>query len=140
MCNRYGYLAPVTRLIDMFSEIGIPLKFRDGAIPNKEPREHIRPTNLAPIVRPLDPARPRAGVTVSEARRGLVPYFHKKPAKDWTMLDANARAESVSSTGMFRGAYARRRCLVRPRTSSGGLARRARRSCGGSRARPATCS
>ena len=31
MCNRYGYLAPVSRLADAFSEIRIPLVFEGGA-------------------------------------------------------------------------------------------------------------
>ena len=30
-------LAPVTRLIDEFSEVRIPLVFKDGAIPNVPP-------------------------------------------------------------------------------------------------------
>jgi hypothetical protein len=32
----------------------IPLRFEGGAIPNTDLREHIRPTDLAPIIRPLD--------------------------------------------------------------------------------------
>ena len=54
MCNCYGYLAPVYRITDAFSEIRIPPRFKDGAVPNPEPREHIRPTNQAPKVRPID--------------------------------------------------------------------------------------
>ena len=62
MCNRYGYLAPVSRLVDEFSQIRIPLMFEDGAIPSIPPREHIRPTNAAPIVRPRGAANPGDGV------------------------------------------------------------------------------
>ena len=68
MCNRYGYLAPVSRLVDEFSQTRIGLVFKDGAIPNVPPREHIRPTNTASIVRPLDAADPGAGVELVDAR------------------------------------------------------------------------
>ncbi len=66
MCNRYGYLAPIMRLVDEFSEIWIPLPFKDGAIPYLEPREHVGPTNEAPIIRPLDANAPSAGVEWAE--------------------------------------------------------------------------
>ena len=102
MCNRYGYLAPVSKLADAFSEIRIPLRFEGGAVPNLEPREHIRPTNMAWIVRPVDAAAPRAGVTLAEARWWLAPFFHKGPVKDWKPMCTNARAESVATTATFR--------------------------------------
>src|SRR5437764_5423980 len=112
MCNRYGYLAPVTRLIDEFSEVRIPLVFKDGAIPNVPPREHIRPTDMAPIVRPLDPADPHAGAELVDARWWLIPFFHKGGVKDWKPMCTNARAESLATTAAFREAFRRRRCLV----------------------------
>jgi putative SOS response-associated peptidase YedK len=112
MCNRYGYLAPVSKLADAFSEIRIPLRFEGGAVPNLEPREHIRPTNSAWIVRPLDAAAPREGVSLAEARWWLVPFFHNGPVKDWKPMCTNARAESVATTATFREPFRRRRCLV----------------------------
>lgn len=112
MCNRYGYLAPVSRLIDVFSEIDIPLTFEGGALPNLPPRDHIRPTNDAPIIRPLDPANPRAGVSLAEARWWLVPFFHRKSVKEWKPMCTNARAETVATTATFREPFRRRRCLV----------------------------
>jgi putative SOS response-associated peptidase YedK len=112
MCNRYGYLAPISRLMDAFSEARIPLVFKDGAIPNIEPREHIRPTNTAPIIRPLDPADPFVGVDMVDARWWLIPFFHKGGVKDWKPMCTNARAETVATTATFREAFKRRRCLV----------------------------
>lgn len=112
MCNRYGYLAPISRLIDEFSQVRIPLVFEGGAVPNLAPRDHIRPTDPAPIVRPLAAADPSAGVQLLEARFWLVPYFHRKPVKDWKAMCTNARAESVETTATFREPYRRRRCLV----------------------------
>jgi putative SOS response-associated peptidase YedK len=112
MCNRYGYLAPVTRLIDTFSQIRLPLRFEDGAVPNLQPQDHIRPTDSAPIVRPLDPADPHAGVELHRARWWLVPFFHKGPLKTWKPMCTNARVETVAATAAFREAFRRRRCLV----------------------------
>ncbi|HZL20086.1 MAG TPA: SOS response-associated peptidase [Polyangia bacterium] len=112
MCNRYGYLAPVSRLVDEFSQVRIPLVFRDGAVPNLEPREHIRPTDSAPIIRPLDAADPSAGVEMVDARWWLIPFFHKKAVKEWKPMCTNARAETVATTGTFREPFKRRRCLV----------------------------
>ncbi len=112
MCNRYGYLAPISRLIDEFSQIRIPIVFKDGAVPNLEPREHIRPTNIARIIRPLDPSDPFVGVELVDARWWLTPFFHKKGVKDWKPMCTNARAETVATTATFREAFRRRRCLV----------------------------
>lgn len=112
MCNRYGYQAPVSRLADAFSEIRIPLIFPEGRVPNIEPREHIRPTNNAWIVRPLDPTAPELGVELAELRWWLVPFFHKGSVKDWKPMCTNARAESVATTATFREPFRRRRCLV----------------------------
>jgi putative SOS response-associated peptidase YedK len=112
MCNRYGYLAPVSRLADEFSQIRIPLVFRDGAIPNIEPREHIRPTDTTQIIRPIDAENPAAGVEIVDARWWLIPSFHKGPLKAWKPMCANARAETLATTATFRAAFKRRRCLV----------------------------
>ena len=105
MCNRYGYLAPISRLIDEFSQIRIPIVFKDGAVPNLEPREHIRPTNIARIIRPLDPSDPFVGVELVDARWWLIPFFHKKGVKDWKPMCTNARAETVATTATFREAF-----------------------------------
>jgi putative SOS response-associated peptidase YedK len=112
MCNRFGYLAPISRLVDEFSQVRIPLVFKDGAIPNIEPREHIRPTNTAPIIRPLDRADPSAGVEMVDARWWLIPFFHRKSVKEWKPMCTNARAETVATASTFREAFKRRRCLV----------------------------
>ena len=112
MCNRYGYLAPVSRLLEEFSEVRLPLVFAEGAVPNLEPQEHIRPTDTAPIIRPIDPADPGGGLELVQARWWLIPFFHKKGIKDWKPMCTNARAETVATTATYREPYRRRRCLV----------------------------
>lgn len=112
MCNRYGYLAPVSRLVDEFSQAKIPLRFAFDATPNIAARDPVRPTDSAPVVRAPDPSDPGAAVELIEARLWLVPFFHKGPVKDWKPLCTNARSETVASTPSFREAYRRRRRLV----------------------------
>jgi putative SOS response-associated peptidase YedK len=43
-------------------------------------------------------------------RWGLLPHFTKEPAH--ARRPINGRAETVSTSGMFKGAFAHRRCLV----------------------------
>ncbi|HEY1447603.1 MAG TPA: SOS response-associated peptidase, partial [Caulobacteraceae bacterium] len=112
MCNRFGYLAPVSRLVDEFSQTRLPLVFPSGAVPNLEPREHIRPTDTAQIIRAIDPNAPTGGVELADARWWLVPFFHKKPVKEWKPMTTNARSENVATTPAFREPFRRRHCLV----------------------------
>ena len=112
MCNRYGYLAPVSRLEDEFSVLKAPLKWAEGRIPNLQPRDEIKPTNSAPILRPLDPADPSAGLELVELRWWLVPFFHKKPLADWKAMCTNCKSETIDTTPAFREAFKRRRCIV----------------------------
>jgi putative SOS response-associated peptidase YedK len=44
-------------------------------------------------------------------RWGLIPYWWKKPLKQLP-ASFNARAETVADKPMFRGAFARRRCII----------------------------
>ena len=109
MCNRYGYQHPYRKLVEEFSELG-PIRW-DGLEPNA-PREDIRPTDRAPILRGDRGGDRAVALELVEPRWGLVPFFHKKPAKDWKVLGTNARAETVATTSMYRDAFRRRRCLV----------------------------
>jgi len=104
MCNRYGYQHPYNRLVAEFSELR-PVRWA-GAEPNA-PRDPIRPTDRAPILRPAGD-----GLELVELRWGLIPWFYKGPVKDFRGLNTNARAETVSTLASFKGPYARRRCLV----------------------------
>ena len=112
MCNRYGFLAPVSRLVDEFSQIGVPILFKNDAIPNIPPRDHIRPTDTALILQPLDPANPAAGLQLVQARWWLIPFFHRGSVKDWKPICTNARSETVATAAAFREPFKRRRCLV----------------------------
>lgn len=112
MCNAYGFNAPVSRLVDVFRQLDLPMTWAEGGVPNLPPRDLIRPTDPAPVLRPLAPAAAEDGVVFSEMRWWLVPFFHKGGVKDWKALTTNARSESIDTTATFREPYRRRRCLV----------------------------
>lgn len=84
MCNDYANRVPIDAYRKAFSELRIPLRLPDP-LPNLEPRDDIRPTDPAPIIRAAEdgaelvvvrwgfsPARPQAGPVInfrSEGRR-----------------------------------------------------------------------
>lgn len=98
MCGRYSLTTPAEALRRLF-------KF-EGLL-NLPARYNIAPTQMAPVV------RRKAGATSRELvllRWGLVPGWAKDPGGAARLI--NARAESVAEKSAFRGAFARRRCLV----------------------------
>lgn len=99
MCGRYAStLAPeaIARLFRV-----------SGALPNIAPSWNVSPTQEAMVVR----RHPESGERhLSLLQWGLVPSWTKdlKQAR----RPINARAETVASSGMFRGAFAARRAIV----------------------------
>lgn len=84
---------------------------------NLEPNSDVRPTTNQVVAR-LDDDR---AWVVEPMRWGLVPFWRAgKPLKDtakgkgdgWKMTTFNARCEGVATASTFKGAFARRRCLV----------------------------
>ena len=78
-----------------------------GAPRNLRARYNIAPSTDVEVVR-LDGDGKRELVSM---RWGLVPFFWKKGIKD-VPATFNARAETVDSKPMFRGAFRHRRCIV----------------------------
>jgi putative SOS response-associated peptidase YedK len=112
MCNAYRLRTPIHQAFDEFSEIRLPMRIADPArIPN-QPLELIRPTDTAPIFRPVAPTDAAAGVELVMMRWGLIPWFHRGGLKDWKFLTTNARSEDVGTTRTYRDAYKSRRCLI----------------------------
>jgi putative SOS response-associated peptidase YedK len=104
MCGRFRNLQTWA---DLYSDLQRFLGPVEQAAMNLEPREQVRPTNDVAIVRSSD-----AGVSVSNARWWLVPWFHKGALKDWKATTFNARSETVATSRAFRDSFRRRRCLV----------------------------
>jgi putative SOS response-associated peptidase YedK len=99
MCGRYASFLPAEATARLFRVA--------GPLPNVPPSWNVAPTQDAMVVR----RHPDSGERRLDLLRwGLVPRFTKdlKAAR----RPINARAETVATSGMFRGALVARRCLV----------------------------
>jgi putative SOS response-associated peptidase YedK len=94
MCNDYGNHIPYRAYVETFSHLKLPLLSPGPeAAPNLESRDEIWPSELAPVIRPVD-----GGVELVQLHWGLAPSRPKAP------LVINMRAEHRNFT--------RGRCLV----------------------------
>jgi putative SOS response-associated peptidase YedK len=99
MCGRYASSQPPEFIARLFRTV--------NALPNLAPNWNVAPTQDAMVVR----RHPETGERHLDALQwGLVPYWMKDPAH--ARHPINARAETVATSGMFRGAFAQRRALV----------------------------
>ena len=99
MCGRYVQTMPAEVMRQIFRTNGVP--------PNLAPSWNVAPTQSAPVVRRHPETNERH---LDLLRWGLRPRWVKdaKGARE----PINARVETVAISGMFRQAYAKRRCLV----------------------------
>jgi putative SOS response-associated peptidase YedK len=98
MCGRYASFLPTEFIARLFATV--------NPLPNIEPTWNMAPTKDAPVVR-LHPSGERH---LDALKWGLLPYFTKDLKK--ARKPINARAETVATSGMFRAAFAKRRCIV----------------------------
>jgi len=99
MCGRYAAFLPAEAIAAIFGTTNPP--------PNFPPSWNLAPTQQAPVVR----RHPESGERHLDLLTwGLVPHFTKDLAT--ARKPINARAETVASSGMFKGAFAQRRCIV----------------------------
>ncbi|MBU2306191.1 MAG: SOS response-associated peptidase family protein, partial [Alphaproteobacteria bacterium] len=110
-CNEFCFTDTRAALDAAFGQAQVPLGWADTPS-TRPPGEPIRPTNRATLLRPIDPAHPRAGLEGLEIRWWMVPAFHKGPVADWRTLCTNARVETLDTAPIFRNAYRARRGLV----------------------------
>lgn len=99
MCGRYASFLPPDLIARLFGT--------KNPLPNLQATWNLAPTMQAPVVR----RHPESGERHLDALTwGFVPSFTKdlKQAR----RPVNARAETVATSGMFRNALAKRRCLV----------------------------
>jgi putative SOS response-associated peptidase YedK len=98
MCGHYASFLPAEALARIFDTV--------NPLPNLEQTWNMAPTRDAPVVR-----QSREGERHLDALKwGLIPYFTKDLAK--ARKPINARSETIAKSGMFKEAFARRRCLV----------------------------
>src|SRR5262245_11398467 len=98
MCTRYVFTDPAEAIRDLF-RITAPL-------PNWPPSYNVAPTNIMPVIRPVEDGR-----EIALMEWGLIPFFSKDGARSFTTF--NARAEELRSKPMYREPFRNgRRCIV----------------------------
>ena len=99
MCGRYASSLPAEAIARLFGTT--------NPLPNLRPTWNMAPSMDAPVIRLNPETKERHLDTL---KWGLVPSFTKdqKAARK----PINARSETVLSSGMFKAAFARRRCIV----------------------------
>ena len=116
MCNLYtieATLADWPRDFEKF--LGLTLSLPAGAAEgtsNLTWRSPMYPKYQGLFARPVDPADSEAGLEPVVGRWGVVPFFHKGPAKDWKFPTNNCRSEDMHAKSSFRDALKTRRCIL----------------------------
>src|ERR1700742_1407058 len=98
MCGRYASFLPAEAIARIFGT--------ENPLPNLERTWNMAPTRKAPGGRLWKDGQRR----LDSLMWGLIPYFTKDIKK--ARKPINARDDNVAKSGMFREAFARRRCLV----------------------------
>lgn len=100
MCGRYTYKLSWREVVELY-------RLTAPKVPpsNFEPNYNVAPTQIRPIVRPID-----GGRELIMAKWGLIPFFSKDGKSSYTTI--NARAETVRTSGMYKQSFAKRRCLI----------------------------
>jgi len=112
MCGRFAITASAELIAETFDAVWQSTGLDRAAGPAEAahepslPRYNMAPTQFAPVIRMVTPARRIA----SFMRWGLVPSWADDPSIGNRLI--NARAETAASKPSFRTAWRRRRCLV----------------------------
>ncbi|WP_293362140.1 SOS response-associated peptidase family protein [Phenylobacterium sp.] len=116
MCNLYSNNASLPDLVRQFQELlglDLVLSAGDATLANQPwATESVWPRYQGLFVRPIDPANPSAGLEPAVGRWGVVPFFHKGPAKDWKAATNNCRSEEMHEKATFRQILKEKRCII----------------------------
>ncbi|GGZ31937.1 SOS response-associated peptidase [Asticcacaulis endophyticus] len=103
MCGRFAPKNPIS-----WQELQDILAIADGPNPALLDKVEIRPTNHYPFI-----AVGKDGMTkIVDGRWSLVPNWWDKPLADFKLSTFNAKVETASTAASFRGAFAKRHCLI----------------------------
>jgi putative SOS response-associated peptidase YedK len=96
MCNLYTLDPALTDLAAAFDKfLGLRLVLEAGAdtLANRPWAKVVYPKYEGLFVRPVDARNPTGDLEPAVGRWGVVPFFHKGPAKGWKFPTNNARSE-----------------------------------------------
>jgi putative SOS response-associated peptidase YedK len=108
MCNHYRADARWVERTGEFSHLRIPLRF-SHAPGNYVPPVHLYPGRDGTVFRLSEDGQ---ALEPAIMRWGLIPGFWRKSIKEWKASCQNCVSEDMSAKASFRGALARRRCVV----------------------------
>ncbi len=103
MCGRYLRRSDKQRIAETFR---VAKGLADLVLPAWD--YNVAPTTQQPVIRADGDTGERE---LALMRWGMVPYF-AKDLKSFSFSTINARAESLSTSAIFRGPFERRRCLI----------------------------
>jgi putative SOS response-associated peptidase YedK len=99
MCGRYAAFLPAEAVARLFRTV--------NPLPNAAPSWNVAPTQDAMVVR----RHPETGERHLDLLKwGILPSWTKDPGK--AQRPINVRSETVATSGLFRGAFKARRCIV----------------------------
>ncbi len=116
MCNNYRSDGPLNQWAEDHDKF-LRRRLRVPADPsNLTWRNDLYPKYEGLFVRPVDPQDPAGDLEPAVGRWGLIPWYFKKPAKEWKASTNNARSEGMAESSSFRDAFKSKRCII-PATS-----------------------
>lgn len=115
MCNLYTLDPALIELAENFQKfLGRTLILSAGAdtLANQPWAKTVYPKYQGLFARPGDPKNPAGDLEPVVGRWGVVPFFHKGPAKEWKPSTNNARSEDMHTKASFRDCVKSRRCII----------------------------
>jgi putative SOS response-associated peptidase YedK len=115
MCNLYTLDPVLTELAQGFDKwLGLRVHLAAGpdTLANQPWKTSVWPRYQGLFMRPLDPENPTDALEPAVGSWGVVPFFHKGPAKDWKAQTNNCRSEEMHGKASFRDALKEKRCII----------------------------
>lgn len=115
MCNLYtldGALNDWAEAFETFLSRQLVLSAGPDTLANQPWAKVVYPKYQGLFARPLDPADPGGPLEPVVGRWGVVPFFHKGPAKTWKFPTNNCRSEEMATKASFRDCVKSRRCVI----------------------------
>lgn len=115
MCNLYtldGALNDWAQAFETFLSRQLVLEAGPDTLANQPWAKVVYPKYQGLFARPVDPGDPGGPLEPVVGRWGIVPFFHKGPAKAWKFPTNNCRSEEMAAKASFRDCVKSRRCII----------------------------
>ncbi len=115
MCNLYTNNPNIAEWAEIVRDhMGVDFILSAGpdTLANQPWAATVYPKYQGLFFRPADPRAPMTAWEPAVGRWGIVPFFHKGPAKGWKFPTNNCRSEEMHAKASFRDALRTRRCVI----------------------------